>query len=262
MRRLWIVAAVLTLCVGIIAAAAWKLRDKPEDVARPKPAQAQTEASGSKIAERVGGVTKPQETPRATTEQEQVRNENPPPLPVAQRAALLVEAPDAPGKVKTFVGTVVWRLDNVSSGASQPLGTAVRADVDIPEAKLKASMIFQKNFDASLSASHTITITFVPAPDSALGAIKDIQVPQMRALDSQAGVALAGIPVPIMENSFLIGLSRGSAEASNLDLIKQREWVDVPMILKANNKIAKLTFEKSTTGARAVEDALAIWRGQ
>jgi TonB family protein len=180
--------------------------------------------------------------------------------PVAQRAAFLVEAPEEQAHVKTYVGTVVWRLDNVSNGSGQPLSSAVRADVDIPEAKLKVSMIFQKNFDASLSASHTITLQFTPAPDSPVGSIKEIKVPQLRGLEAQAGFPLDGIPVPIMKNYFLVGLSRGASETANLDLIKRREWIDVPMILQSNNRIAKLTFEKNTTGARGIEDALAGWQ--
>jgi hypothetical protein len=268
MRRLWIVGAIVAVCVVLIAAAAWTLRNRPEDLARLKPvAQTSADPSGGKIVERIGGVQKPQDAPKTTAaapaqEAALARSLDPAPLPVAQRAALLVEAPEEQAHVKTYVGTVVWRLDNVSNGSGQPLSTAVRADIDIPEAKLKVSMIFQKNFDASLSASHTITLLFSPAPDSPFGLIKEIKVPQLRAIEAQAGDALGGIPVPIMENSFLIGLSRGAAEAFNLDLIKRREWIDIPMVLQPNGRIAKLTFEKNTTGARAIEEAIAAWQAQ
>ncbi|MBV9633514.1 MAG: hypothetical protein JOZ40_02705, partial [Methylobacteriaceae bacterium] len=77
-------------------------------------------------------------------------------IPVAYRAALLVEAPDDPQRVKTYVGTVIWRNDTASSGQGQPLAVTVRADVDIPEAKLKASMVLQKNTDPAFKASHTL----------------------------------------------------------------------------------------------------------
>jgi hypothetical protein len=269
-RRLWLVAAVVALVVAVIAVAAVKLANRPEDLMRLKPgAQTQAELGGGKIVERIGGGQKAQDSLRTTTpaaapagDVVRTRDAGPAPLPVAQRAALLVAAPEEQGGVKTYVGTVVWRLDNVSNGSGQPLSTAVRADADIPEAKLKVSMIFQKNFDASLSASHTITIIFTPAPDSPIGSVKEIRIPQLRAIDSQTGDALNGIPVPIMENSFLIGLSRGGAEAKNLELIKQRDWIDIPMILQANGRNAKLTFEKNTTGARAIEDALASWQTQ
>jgi hypothetical protein len=67
--------------------------------------------------------------------------------------------------------------------------------------------------------------------------------------------------VPVTENSFLIGLSRGDGEASNLDLLRSREWFDIPMVL-ANGHIAKLTFEKGPSGRGAIDDAMASWQAQ
>jgi len=64
-----------------------------------------------------------------------------------------------------------------------------------------------------------------------------------------------------MENSFLIGLSRGDGEASNLDLLRSREWFDIPMVL-ANGHIAKLTFEKGPAGRSALDDAIGSWQAQ
>ncbi len=296
--RLWIVIAVVVLIVGGVAAAAWKLRDRPEDLAAFKSAaQSHTDKGAGKIVERIGGGPQPQEAPAnastpapaaspataaapaattaaspaataagaPTTTTAAVPAQKPADsnstVPVAYRAALLVEAPDEPNKVKTYVGTVIWQLDNVSSDSGQPPGTAVRADVDIPDDKFKASMTIQKNTDASLSASHTITIVFTVKPDSPTGNIKQISIPQLRREDNPNGEALKGILVPIMENSFLIGLSRGDAEATNLDLIKQREWFDIPILL-GNGHVAKLTFEKNTSGGRAIDDALASWQAQ
>jgi hypothetical protein len=182
-------------------------------------------------------------------------------VPVAHRAALLVEAPTEQNKVKTYLGTVVWRLDNVSNGPGQPLGTAVRADIDIPEDKFQATMTFQRNDDATLPASHTMKLLFMLQSDSPTGGIKDLSVPQLRREEAQNGEALSGIAVPIMENSFLIGLSRGNAEGQNLDLVRAREWFDVPLRF-ANGRIAKLTFEKSTSGQRAIDEAIGFWQGQ
>jgi hypothetical protein len=67
--------------------------------------------------------------------------------------------------------------------------------------------------------------------------------------------------VPVTDNSFLIGLSRGEGEASNIDLLRSREWFDIPMVL-ANGHIAKLTFEKGASGRNALDDAMASWRAQ
>ena len=275
--RLWMVGGIVAVVVAIVAVAAWTLRDRPDRLAQVKaPVLIKPEQSG-KIVERIGAGPKqpeipPQAEPSQSTQAEAApaaaANPTSPAseaggqtIPVAQRAALLVEAPNEPNKVKTYVGTVVWRLDNVSSGAGQPLGTAVHADIDVPGDKLKGVLILQKNMDASLPASHTITVVFTVQPDSPTGGVKQISVPQLRQNDAPTGTTLMGVPVPIMENSFLIGLSRGGAEVTNIDLIKQRAWFDIPMLFD-NGRIAKLTFEKGTSGTRAIDDAIAAWTTQ
>jgi hypothetical protein len=122
-------------------------------------------------------------------------------------------------------------------------------------------MTIQKNLDGTLAASHTMKLMFAVPQDSPLGNIKQISVLQMRREDNSTGESLKGIPVRVMENSFLVGLARGDAEASNLDLLRSREWLDVPMVL-ANGHIAKLTFEKGPSGQRALDDAMASWQAQ
>jgi hypothetical protein len=269
-RYLWLVAVVVGVVVVGVAIAAWKLRDRPEDIARAKPAPAQSDA-GSKIVDRIGGA--PAANEGATTPASQApaakqaadtaastADTANPPVPVAYRAALLVEAPDEPNKVKTYVGTVIWHLDTVS-GANQPVSTAVRADIDVPEAKLQGRLVLQKNFDATLPASHTLKITFTIDQSGPLSSVKQISVPQIRKEGSPTGEALSGVPVPIMENSFLVGLSPGSFEAGNLASLQNNQWIDVPMLL-TNGRIAKLTFEKGPTGQRAIDDAIASWQGQ
>jgi hypothetical protein len=263
-KGLWIVLAVIGFIVAGVGFAAWKLRDHPEDLTKLKSAQTQQQPDNSgKIVERVGDSTKAKtadaagtNTAAATPVEPSTTN-----VPVTYRAALLVQAPEEQNKVKTYYGTVIWRLDNVSNGPGEPLGTAIHANIDIPEDKFQASMTVQKNVDASLSASHTMTIVFTIQPSTPTGAIKQIGVPQMRKEDSATGESLIGLPVPIMENSFLIGLAKGNAEATNLDLLKSRQWIDVPMLL-ADGRIAKLTFEKGVAGLRATEDAITSWQTQ
>ena len=269
-RRTWIVAAVVGVIVVAVALAAYKLRDRPEDLARLRPAGSDPSVNSSgKVADRVGGTSSPAPAPQPAPVPVPSGDAAPAPAPqpapqqaplaVAHRAALLVEAPDEPTKVKTYIGTVVWKLDNVSNGPGQPLSTAVRADVDIPDAKLQASFIFQKNMDATLPASHTIKIQFTVGAGAPIGSIRQINVPQMRKEDAQAGENLSGIPVPITDNSFLVGLTRGSSEETNIDLLRTRAWLDLPMLM-TSGRIAKMTIEKSTSGQRAFDDALASWQ--
>lgn len=264
-RRLWIVGAAIFIVVVLVASFAYMLRDRPEEImarqAVAPPAGAEP-AGGGKIIDRIGsGETAP---PIAAKKVETVKSRVEPVMPpaaVASRAALLIEAPDEQNKVKTLLGTVVWRLDNVSNGPGEPLSLAVRAEIDIPEEKLQTEMMFQKNFDSTLPASHTLKLRFSIPPESELGGVKQISVPQMRREDTATGEALKGVPVPVMENSFLVGLARGPAEAPNIELLKSREWLDVPILLN-NGRVAKLTFEKGTSGHAALEDALGSWAAQ
>jgi len=274
-KRLLVVGGIVGLVVVLVAIAAYKLRDRPEDLVRPQPPGHSTQGeagAGGKIADRVGvGTATPGSAPALAGVPTSTGDRNDaaksssgpvnPPIPVARRAALLVEAPEEKSKVKTFLGTVVWRVDNVSSGPDEPLSSSVRAEIDIPEEKLQAAMTVQKNFDGTLPASHTMKLMFAVSQDSPLGNIQQISVLQMRREESATGDSLKGITVPVMENSFLVGLARGDAEASNLDLLRSREWLDVPMVL-ANGHIAKLTFEKGPSGQRALDDAIASWQAQ
>jgi hypothetical protein len=273
-KRLVVVAGIVGLVVALVAIAAYKLRDRPEDLVRPQPSPStQGEAgAGGKIVDRIGpGTATPGSAPALAGVPSSTADRNDatksgsgpanPPIPVARRAALLVEAPEEKSKVKTFLGTVVWRVDNVSNGPDEPLSSAVRAEIDIPEEKLQVAMTIQKNFDGTLPASHTMNLMFAVPHDSPVGNIKQISVLQMRREDSATGESLKGITVPVLENSFLVGLARGDAEVSNLDLLRSREWLDVPMVL-ANGHIAKLTFEKGPSGQRALDDAMASWQAR
>ncbi len=184
-----------------------------------------------------------------------------PEVPVAYRAALLVEAPTEPNRVKTFLGTVTWKLTNVGNGPGETLGTAVEADVDLPDDKMKATVTFEKNSDPSLPASHTVKVRYAMQPGSFTGDVQQISVPQLRQEDSPGGEALAGVTVPVIPNSFLIGLSPGSAESVNMKQLKDEQWIDIPMLL-TSGKIAKLTFEKGEAGTRDLADAMTAWAKQ
>jgi hypothetical protein len=258
-RGLYIAGAVAALVVLLVAAAAWKLRDRPEELTRAKPAAPQSDTGNAKLSERVGGA--PATGAKSAAGTASAPADQNATIPVAHRAALLVEAPEEESKVKTYIGSVVWRLENAARDAGQPLSTAVRADVDIPDAKLKVALTFQKNLDAALPASHTISIRFTPLAGSPIGDVQQIDAPQMRRDEAPSGDPLSAVPVPIMDNNFLVGLARGDLETRNIDLIKTRAWIDIPMLLKSK-RVAKITLEKGVTGDRAINDALAAWAGQ
>ena len=269
---------VLLLAVVGIGIAAYMVRDRPEQVVATRAATAPSAgtpgktvdraASGDRGAANADGTEAPADQPTTGVAVPPPVGQNSadapassaPAITVAQRAALLVDAPDEPQRVKTYVGTVVWHLDSVSPGQGQPLATAVKADVDIPDAKLKVTMLMQRNPEPQLPASHTIEFHFLPQPGNTLGNVKQVNVPEMRKDDdAPTGDPLSGVPVAITDNYFLVGLSRGAAEGQNLRLITERNWFDMSLLF-VSGKLGKLTFEKGAVGQRTFEDAVKTWK--
>ena len=91
-RRLWIVVGVVIIVVAMVAVAAWKLRDRPEDFAAFKSAvQSQTDQGGGKIVARIGGLApqEPSSNPAAA-----------PVTPAAAPAAPVVAPAPAPAQTQ------------------------------------------------------------------------------------------------------------------------------------------------------------------
>ena len=142
-RRIVGIVAVLVVLVGAVALAALHFRERPEDLAKLKP----EEGERGKYSARAGG--------------DDQSDGGGPAVPVAQKAQLVIAARQTPDKVEhAYNGTVVWRLENVGGDEGEPLKSAIRADIDFPDAKTKATLVIQKNLDAALSMSHTINISF------------------------------------------------------------------------------------------------------
>jgi hypothetical protein len=252
-RRIAIVVGALALVLALVGFAAWKLRDRPEDLARMSPApEVADQKTGGKIGERIGDS--------GQASGNSASNPGASSIPVASRAAILAQAPDEPGGVKTYIGSVVWRRDSANRGPNEQLAGAIRADIEIPEAKFKASLVMEKNYDTALSVSHTINLRFEPAPDSPIGNVNAINMPELRRDDAAKGAPLFGLPVQIAPNVFLVGLASAS-ETQNLDLLRGPNWIDIPMSV-ANGRVAKVTFEKGPGGDKLISDVLAEWKGQ
>ncbi len=257
LQRLAIILGSLFLVGLLVGFAAWKLRDKPEDLAKLKPpAEAADQTTGGKIGQRVGDVPA---GPAGSTE-----SGAPAPggadLPIAYRSAVLTQDASEPGGVKTYVGTVVWRRESTNRGPNQQLVSAIRGDLDIPEAKLKVSLLIEKNFDPSLSFSHTINIRFLPAEGSPIGDVRAVGMPDMRRDEAPKGAPLQGLQVEIAPNAYLIGLNQAALE-QNLALLSNPTWMDVQMSL-ASGKIAKVTMEKGAAGEKIFNDVLAEWKAK
>ncbi|UGA44567.1 hypothetical protein HU230_0000580 [Bradyrhizobium quebecense] len=206
------------------------------------PKDAAATPSSKKITDRVG----------------QPSSSGEPVAPVAQRVVLYDEDPSDP-KGKQYVGSVVWRTEQVKGSGNQKPDIAVRADIDIPDRKFKMTMSFRRNTDSSLPASHTAELTFILPQDFANGGVGNVPGILMKSNEQARGTPLAGLAVKVTDGFFLVGLSNVDADRSrNLQLLKERSWFDVPLVY-TNQRRAIIAIEKGAPGERAFNDAFAAW---
>jgi hypothetical protein len=179
-----------------------------------------------------------------------------PTAPGMARAAILI-ASDNPENPMVSLGSTVWSTIRPLPG--QPATVAVKADVDIPDLKMHATMTLRKNTDPTLQATHTIDLKFSFADGAPITGVKDV-VPKMGNLGSTASEALTGVRIRISDVYFLITLAKGDQVAArNLDLMRTRAWFDFPLRLN-DNRIAILAIQKSTEGGAMLAKALEAWR--
>jgi hypothetical protein len=179
-----------------------------------------------------------------------------PALPETARAAMLV-ASDSSQNPVVSLGSTVW--STIPPAPGQPARVAVKADADLPELKMHATMTLRKNADPTLLATHTIDLRFSFADGAPITGVKDVE-PKMRNLGSTASEALRAVKVKISDVYFLMALAKGDQDtARNLDLMQTRAWFDFSLLLN-DNRIAKLVFEKSTKGEAMLAKAFEAWK--
>lgn len=177
---------------------------------------------------------------------------------VPRRAVLYDEDPTAP-QGKQYVGTVVWRTESVRTKKG-PEDLAVRADIDIPERKLKMTLSLRYNSDTSLPASHTIETTFAVPPNFEGGGIANVPGVLMKSNEQARGTPLAGLAVKVTDGFFLVGLSNVETDrVRNLQLMKERSWFDIPLVY-ANQRRGIIAIDKGDDGDRAFKDVFAAWK--
>ncbi|MGJ4953696.1 hypothetical protein [Bradyrhizobium sp. HKCCYLS20291] len=178
--------------------------------------------------------------------------------PVAQKVVLYDEDPADP-KGKQYLGSVVWRTEQIKATGTQKADIAVRADIEIPDRKFKMTMSFRRNTDTSLPASHTAELTFILPQDFAGGGVGNVPGILMKSNEQSRGTPLAGLAVKVTDGFFLVGLSNVDADRSrNVQLLKERSWFDVPLVY-SNQRRAIIAIEKGAPGERAFNDAFAVW---
>jgi hypothetical protein len=262
------VGSVLAVVIGLIAVAAFLLRDRPQNLpsAGAETADTQQPEGETKFGDRVGGeaASAPKTPARAET--------SAPPrtavpatesgVAVAQRAELIEEASgNENAQPTTTPGRVTWRLETVNGEQGQPLQPAVVATVTIPDAGLTLVMTIQRNLDATLPASHTVNLTFSQTGSGAgTRTVQDVGLLQAKDEQNARGSPVSGLPVRVRDNLFLIGLSSLQNDVErNTDMLLHRNWFDLALRYTSGRR-AVLTFEKGSAGAQVMQNAFDAWQ--
>jgi hypothetical protein len=220
------------------------LRGSPQTTT---PAAPPAPAGTPKIADRIGpssnGLPAPANAPAAA---------------VAQKVVLYDEDPNDP-QGKRYVGSAIWKTETISPGPGLAPELAVRADVEIPERRLRMTWSLRRNTDKNLPASHTIEVMFTLPADFDEKGVNSVPGVLMKTTEQARGVPLAGLSVKVTNGYFLIGLSSVDVDVQrNVSLLKERDWFDIPIVY-ASGKRAILALEKGTPGQRAFAEAFRAW---
>ncbi|MCA3563604.1 MAG: hypothetical protein IOC90_07840 [Methylocystis sp.] len=183
-----------------------------------------------------------------------------PQIGVANRMVLAMENSEDSQKVDVRQGTVVWRTELVAGGQGQPPQQAIRATVDVPDARLRAEITIQRNLDPAFPASHTIQIQFSNLGGGGVGPIQTLSQIELRQAESQPGYPLAGQGIAVMENVFLVALAQVEPALSrNVEMMRTRPLLYLEFVT-AGGRRGGMVMEKGVSGQQAFDEAFRSWQ--
>jgi hypothetical protein len=178
---------------------------------------------------------------------------------MAQGATLYQEDPSDPHG-KSYNGSVNWRIQKLEGNRGHAADVAVRADIEIPERRMKAVWSLRRNFDPTLPASHTIEVMFTLPGDFPNGGVAEVTDVFMKKEEAAAGARLAEVGVKVTPEYYMFGLSAIDAHVKrNLQLLEDDNWLDIPIVY-TDGIHAVLTLTKGAEGGRVFAEALAAWK--
>jgi hypothetical protein len=156
---------------------------------------------------------------------------------------------------KSYEGPVRW---HIKMAADQDVGMQrlIEAQVDVPDPGLAFTLRMGLNNDQSLSASHTIVVTFAPKAGAQHQGILELAGIVSKSQLAGHGAPLSGVVSKIANSSFQFALSDVQWKRErNLQLLKEDSWLDV--LIRYNDQVrAVIALEKGSH----VSEALATWR--
>lgn len=206
-----------------------------------------------------------QQAPAATPPQQQAAANQPPPVtqqtaPVTDgQKVFLYEERLGQTSPAAFEGTVAWSVQEGKGADGRP-EPSVQGLINVPERGLTATITVSRNGDPSLPASHLIELAFQVPPNFEGGAIDNVQRIALKATEQDRGDALIAVPAKVTDDVYMVALNDfPDARKTNLDLLKTRNWIDIPVVYR-NGRRALLTMEKGATGTDAFNKAIAEWQ--
>ena len=182
----------------------------------------------------------------------------PMPTDSARESAILYEEDLSNPQGRQYAGSVVWRAVPVGAGV-RPREPAVRADIDVPSRGLRMTMLFKRNLDPTLPASHVAELTFQLSPKFEGGGILNAPGLLMKVNQQAKGTPLAGLSVKVRDGSFLVGLSNTATDRGrNMNLLLSRSWIDVPIVYTIQRR-AILAIQKGVSGEQVFQTVFGAW---
>ncbi|RLQ88666.1 hypothetical protein [Notoacmeibacter ruber] len=182
-----------------------------------------------------------------------------PAVQVGQRA-IYSEERTSNEQLRRLQGSVVWSKVEEQPGPQMDEEPALRADVYIPDTGTSMRMTLRRNGDPSLPASHVLELIFEPTTKEPGRSIREILRMMLKENEASPGEQLRAFPAEIGDNFFLMMLDEGQqARQANLNLIRDRDWFDLLVILEAGRR-ALFTLEKGLPGAKVVDEVLDYWQ--
>jgi hypothetical protein len=157
-----------------------------------------------------------------------------------------------------YDGSVVWSEETESDASvSRPY---IKGEIQVPDRDLSVVVTIKLNGDNTLPVSHLIDINFVLPEGFEGGEIEQINEVMFKNTEENPGDRLAAISAKIGPAFFVVGLENDDAQivATNLQLIGQRNWIDIP-ISYTNGRKALITLEKGASGNAIFNNVLSAW---
>jgi hypothetical protein len=143
----------------------------------------------------------------------------------------------------------------VAPGPGKKADVVVRAEIEIPEQKVRASMSLRRR-DNPAGPTVDIEIVFTLPADFVHGGIVIIPGIRMKEGEATPAVPLGAVGARVTANSFRVILVDGGS--GSFQHLKEQAWLEIPVIY-ADNKRAIIGVEKGIFGERAFTEAFAAW---